>query len=185
MSLGAWVQILHGAQTLRSPSTICVELSPSVHCQLTRSTLWYCCTLYNFSFLVFRKWRSCPDRVWTLNTNITLQLFWPGSTRSQAQGKDSAICAGLAHWRDYSYCIYSEQKRPKRLGHCVNLCFLELLKILWLEKQWELVRAFQTSAPRPAFALIKIWLITFENIQTNLFHDLNLMHNQVYTMYNL
>ena len=39
------------------------------------SALLYCCALYNFVFLGFRQWRSCADRVLTLNMNIQLPLF--------------------------------------------------------------------------------------------------------------
>ena len=43
-----------------------------------------------------------------VNINILLPLFW--STWNLALGQELDTCAGLAHGRDYSYCIASEQK---------------------------------------------------------------------------
>ena len=60
--------------------------------------------------------RSRAARVITRNITILLPLFW-----SRVRGHDSATCASLAHWRDCSCCIASEQKCLKRLGNCFSL----------------------------------------------------------------
>ena len=101
-SLVLWVRFVHGA-------ILCGTEPVSAQ---TRAL--YCCALYNYFFLKFRQWRSRTDSVLTLNMNIRLPLFW--STWSSANGADSAICAGLAHGRDYSDFRAKELKLQKCLA---------------------------------------------------------------------
>ena len=58
-----------------------------------------------------------------------------------ARGQDLATCAGLAHGRDYSSCIASEQTRQK--GQIVKIP----------EKQWPKLKGFQNSPHRFQTAL--------------------------------
>ena len=85
-----------------------------------------------------RLWRSRAESVLTLNMNIWLPLLW--STWSWARGPDSATCAGLAHGRDYSYCIASELKLQKYLA----IVFPWIVEKTF--KQWPTVRVFQPSS---------------------------------------
>ena len=85
---------------------------------LTRAIL-FCCALYIISFLDFCQWWFRAEGISTPNMNMQLRLFW--STWSRAFGPDSATSAGLAHGRDYSYCIASEHKCLKRLCRCSYL----------------------------------------------------------------
>ena len=89
----------------------CMALSQSVH--------WYTrfyVAAFSIIFLLFHQWpsRAQADRVLTLDMNIRLPLFW--SDRSWARCADSAICAGLAHGRDFSECRVSEQKSQRCLA---------------------------------------------------------------------
>ena len=90
-----------------------------------------------FLLLGFRQWRFRTDRVWTLNMNIRLPLFW--STWSPALGPDSATCAGLAHGRDYCDCRASELKLQK----CLATVFPWIVENTF--KQRPTVRVFQPS----------------------------------------
>ena len=101
-------------ETLCSPSAIwrgTEAVSALTHALL----ILFSSELSTIFFLGFRQWRSRADRFLTLNTNIRLPLFW--STRSRAQGQDSAKCADLAHGRDYSDCRASKEMSKKCLDH--------------------------------------------------------------------
>ena len=93
MSLATWDRFPHGAETLSASRPFFVALSPDTRAFILLRSLYF-----------FFVWQSRADRALTLNMNIQLplRLFW--STCSRALGPDSATCAGLAHWRDYSYC---------------------------------------------------------------------------------
>ena len=101
-------------ETLCSPSAIwrgTEAVSALTHALL----ILFSSELSTIFFLGFRQWRSRADRFLTLNTNIRLPLFW--STRSRAQGQDSARCSDLAHGRDYSDCRDSKEMSKKCLAH--------------------------------------------------------------------
>ena len=119
------------------PWPFCVSLSPSVP---WHARFLFRCALYIFLLLGFRQWRSRADRVFTLNMNIRLPLFW--STWSRARGPDSTACAGLGHGRDYSDCRASELKLQK----CLAIVFPWIVENTW--KQWPTLRVFQPSPPR-------------------------------------
>ena len=55
--------------------------------QCTDTRAFYIAALSIIPFFRFRQWRSCSDRVLTLNINIWIPLFW--STWSRARGPDS------------------------------------------------------------------------------------------------
>ena len=97
------------------PWPFCMALSKSLHWHKH----FYSAALSLYLFLEFLQWQPRPDRVLDVNLNILLPLFW--STWSRGRGPDLATCAGLANGRDYSYCIASEQKCLKRLGHFISL----------------------------------------------------------------
>ena len=71
-----------------------------------------------FFSLGFRQWQL-------LTWNLTFTVW---STWSQARGPDSATFAGVAHQRDYSFCIASEQRWQRRLGHWFSLNYRKYLK---------------------------------------------------------
>ena len=131
VSRATWVRFLQSDETLCRPLPFCVPVIALTPCQCNESVRvrhvrFYIAALSIFFFLGFRQWRSSADWALTLNMNIRLLLFW--STWSRARGPDSATCVGLAHARDYSICIASEQKWQNRLGHCVSLNCRKYLK---------------------------------------------------------
>ena len=111
-----------------------VALSQSVH---WHASFLYCCALYNFFFLDFVSGNLALTG-FTLNMNILLPLFW--STFSPARGQDSAICVGLAHGRDYSYCRASELKLQK---------FLATVFPWTVENAWKTMATVRVSNPHP------------------------------------
>ena len=84
VSLAILVRFPQGPHHFCHPSAILCGTEPVSALTLV---LLYCCTLYNF-FLGFRQWRSCADRILTLNMHILSPLFWSIGVGPGA----------LAHW---------------------------------------------------------------------------------------
>ena len=107
--------------------------------QCTDTVLLYCCYLYEFFFLGFRKWQVLRDWDLTLNMYIPLPLFW--ATWSWALGPDSATCAGLEQGSDYSDWRASEQSSKR----CLALVFPWIVEDTWTKGPT--VRGFQPLPP--------------------------------------
>ena len=89
----------------------CLALSQSMqwvhwNMYLYDAPLW----ALSFEKIELRQWRSCADRVWTLNMNIRPLLFWSTCSRP-----DSATCAGLVHghWALWAVIIANAEPRSK------------------------------------------------------------------------
>ena len=81
------------------------------HSLILLQSLTYC-------FVGFSQWLSHADRIFTLNMNIWLPLFW--STWSRARGQtcphELAWHMGVIIHCDYGHCIALQQKWLKRQG---------------------------------------------------------------------
>ena len=122
-----------------------VSLSQSVHWHpWWSSALLNCCTDL---FLEIYQWKFCTDRDLTLNMTSTFlehlelgpglwlgHMCWPGLWPGLCTC-GLATCAGLAH----NYCIASEQKWQKELGHCC------IVKNTWKTVPQDLAQVAQTK----------------------------------------
>ena len=113
-----------------TPWPFCVEPVSA----LTRELL-YCCSLwFIFSWIssvAISRWQGF--KLWLLKGTSDFHCFGAhGGWWSRARSPDLAIFLGLAHGRDYSFCMASEQiysaKVTGRLVHCFSLNCRKYLK---------------------------------------------------------
>ena len=123
------------------------------HCPLhgtetvSRLTCWLIillCSLDFFSFSNFVSGDLTLTGFLTSDMNIQLLVFW--STESWAWGQDSAICAGLAHGRDHSYCRALDSGSEQKSQKCLAFLFPWIVKNTW--KTTATLENFSTLIPR-------------------------------------
>ena len=106
------------------PSPLCCPLAMLLCTELVSAltlAAFYFCALFNFVIVVILHWQDFNS--WYEHPICTVLVHL-----ESVQSQDLAIYAGLAHRRDYSYCIASEQNWKKKLGPCFCLNCQKYLK---------------------------------------------------------